>query len=899
MTSLSRQLLVASRNLVDKIKSNALGQDLREGDLINETLAMKLQEMEKLGFYDPISISDGITPSLKSSMEEIPHLTGVEALIYYVDRLFELSSHAEKRMDIVVSQVIARKSNRGFMKSDLLSNGTYYLPHVDRECKAIDRKILSEIATELEKSLSPPAELYERLLFHFNDRLSSSSDISNPIGAEIAHAIAYCRQFIAEFSSSIRDTPVSSVPATPRTNGSNSSTPETSRAHDDEEFVIMGQQRYFDTLKLDIDQYSDLLAVGIQLSFDSLSSQSGGERLGDMSRTAVKEVISAHVYPALIALFRSMNDKKDSLWMSHCSKLRQVMTAELIDLSKDFWDVVTAPNALSSFVSVCELFINADSVRMKYEYLNQMSVSAQTIASTGLKKIAASAGKPFDPSKPGDHMRFAVGADDFVPLFAYMLLQANIPDIFAQFAFLSVFTDENALIGRYGYLLASLQTGMMIIMGLDANPKPVQASTVGISAKKPVSAISLIEDDTSTLSRSAFIRTHTSTFNMAGADPLSRDDWDSDGNVSDDPPNSLPRAPVSFGSFKSPAKSSPKSALANSLILDHHKDDESSPGSFKSVSSSPGSDFGFPTPRISSSSVLKEQQMPPIVVLNGTTETGNNATSPLLGDHAYSLSLKVFTLLLCLYQRYENRLFSSTVTAKNDEILKNYKEEIQQLRRVQLSSLSETQRTVFFINIYHSLLMHAFIENEMPDSLSQRLVLMASSAYVIGDTSFTLLEIEHGILRHWSTYPTELLDGMFHFPAKWKTSDWPKAVYAPKRSDPRLNFILSPFAPSGPPLRILTSETLEHNLQAATEAFLRKNVLVSSDNSVIILPKQFFWYSREFGKRGRNVIDWVSRYLEPSQQEILLSVKKDTLRIKYNEFDWTFYFSFENTPDHP
>lgn len=291
--------------------------------------------------------------------------------------------------------------------------------------------------------------------------------------------------------------------------------------------------------------------------------------------------------------------------------------------------------------------------------------------------------------------------------------------------------------------------------------------------------------------------------------------------------------------------------------------------------------------------------MPAMWLLNPDTDT--SATKPVQGDHAYSLALKVFTLIYCLYQRYENKLFllqgapnasTNSANLRNDEIFKNFRDEIRHLHRVQLDTLNESQKVVFFINVYHALMMHAFIERDMPDSYPSRFALQASAAYQIGDLTFTLLEIEHGVLRHWSSYPNELMDGIFHFPAKWKTSDWVKASYAPKRPDPRLNFVLCPFASSGPPLHIITTESYELVLQGSTERYLRRTVLVSAEQGVIILPKQLYWYFREFGKKDKNLIDWVSRYLEPSQQEILMSMKK--YRIKYNEFDWTFVFSLEN-----
>jgi len=933
LTSLSRQLLVTSARMVDKIKASVLGEEMRDGKNGMPKLADAIAEMEALGLEDPtVAVAaDSSVSKINSPHEEVPHLSGVEALVYHMDRLFELSSRHEKRINTVVSQVISRKSNRHFMKSDIFTNATYYLPHMDRECKSVDRKVLSELTADLERTTVPQAEIYERLISHLNERLMTSQDAPNPLGIELNNAVQSGKKFITEHATMIMEHPTelsqTDFKANSSSNGGNTQQQTQQHQHADDDFVIMGQQKYFDTLKADIDQYADLLTVGIQLSFESVVTQSGGEKLGDLSRIGVKELVVAHLYPALMNLFRSMNDRKDAAWTSHCRQLKQVANATLMGLSDDFWQVVTAPNALNDFFPICEHFINADSVRMKYEYLQQMSVCTQTIASTGLKRIAAQAGKPFDPSKHGDNLRFAVGADDFVPLFAYMLLQSNIPDIHAQFAFLNVFTEESALIGRYGYLLASLQTGMMVVSGTSAAPVTVSSPSI------PIETFTLIEESPS--SRSSFIRTSISTSNLAGADPLSRDDWDSEGNTSGEespkslgtPPHSLKhmisKAITRIGRFKeefgvsssSSSKKRDRSPGGADVVDGEDSHSSSTPASgFSSPSSASAASSGnfssntysalseSPTLIRSGSSVLREQQMPNIEILNNPAPFP--PLSALQGDHAYSLSLKVFTLMLCLYQRYENRVLiqghaisSPTANAKNDEIMKNYREEICHLHRVRLSSLNDPQKLVFFTNIYHALLMHAFIEKEVPDSLRDRVEIMASSAYMIGDVSFSILEIEHGILRHWSPYPQELLDGMFHFPAKWKTSDWSKSVHAPKRAEPRLNFILSQFTTSGPPLRIITTETIEHVLQMATEEYLRRNVLVSSDQSVIILPKLLFWYSREFGRRDKNLIDWVSRYLEPAQQEILMRANRDSLRLKYNEYDWTFVFSFENLPD--
>lgn len=910
LTSLSRQLLVTSSHLVDKIKASVLGEEIREGENTTIDLAAAISEMEKLGLGDPLAGVDANHNKLKSSIDDMPSLTGVEALVYHVDRLFELATKNERRINTVVNQVLARKGNRHFVKSDMLSNAVYYLPHVNRETKAVDRQILNDIASELDKSLTPQIDLHERCVQYLVDRLSSNVDFANPIGTELAHTISQLKRYVADHTNRMRGL-LTEYGMDGRDGGAPPPSPHKGGPPPPpvDDFVNLGVQSYFDKLKADVDQYSDLLTIGIQLSFDPMTSQSGsaGEKLGELIRTTLREVIMAHLYSPLMAIFRAMNDVKDGKWVDHSTKLKEVISAQLIGLSPEFWDVVTAPGALDDFFPICESFINADSVRVKYDCLNRMSTCTHTIASNGLKRIAAAAGKPFDPSKPGDNLRFAVGADDFVPLFAYMLLQANIPDVHAQFAYLSVFTDENAMIGRSGYLLASLQTGMMVISGLDAT-KPVPPSS-----PMAIEEFTLIGEDQVASSASpitasrSFIRTSTSTSNLAGADPLSRDDWDSDGNISDgdnadtDVTSTTSTPPMSINRLKTQ-----KRATLSVINLLQRKDDPRDESSLsKSMTDIERSSPGFESPiHRTASAVLKEQQMPVVIKLNTSSDAEHVSTSPIVGDHAYGLSLKLFTSMLLLYQRYESKLLAQSSTSPsagnsihNDEIFKNFKDEILNLPRVQLASMNEPQRVVFFLNIFHSLQMHAYLESHMPDSLQDRIHIMASFAYNIGDQSFSLLEIEHGILRHWSPYPKELLDGMFHFPAKWKTTDWPKSQFAPRRTDPRFNFVLSPLASSGPPLHVFTTENLEHTLQMATESYLRRNVLVSPDNSVIILPKQLYWYAREFGKRERNVIDWVSRYLEPSQQEILISTKKDSFRVKYNEYDWTFVFSFDNEPD--
>uniref|UniRef100_A0A1I8F8T9 DUF547 domain-containing protein n=1 Tax=Macrostomum lignano TaxID=282301 RepID=A0A1I8F8T9_9PLAT len=60
---------------------------------------------------------------------------------------------------------------------------------------------------------------------------------------------------------------------------------------------------------------------------------------------------------------------------------------------------------------------------------------------------------------------------------------------------------------------------------------------------------------------------------------------------------------------------------------------------------------------------------------------------------------------------------------------------------------SPAERLAFFINVYNALVLHAQAGQGAPTSLWTRYRFFADSAYIIGGQSYSLLDIEHGVLR--------------------------------------------------------------------------------------------------------------------------------------------------------
>jgi hypothetical protein len=126
---------------------------------------------------------------------------------------------------------------------------------------------------------------------------------------------------------------------------------------------------------------------------------------------------------------------------------------------------------------------------------------------------------------------------------------------------------------------------------------------------------------------------------------------------------------------------------------------------------------------------------------------------------------------------------------QSDPIYRQFKVEACQLQRVNIDVLKGNEKIVFFMNVYHALLMQSLVEKEVPDSDLARLRLQNKCSYNIGGVSVSLLELEHGILRHKSSLPD--LFGASIFVKRWKNRDWVKQKYAIDTSLPLISFALS------------------------------------------------------------------------------------------------------------
>ena len=99
-----------------------------------------------------------------------------------------------------------------------------------------------------------------------------------------------------------------------------------------------------------------------------------------------------------------------------------------------------------------------------------------------------------------------------------------------------------------------------------------------------------------------------------------------------------------------------------------------------------------------------------------------------------------------------------------------------------------------------------------------------------------------------------------------------------KKFDPRIHFALNCGANSCPPIRICSPNTIQHELEQATRAFLQNNSSYSVLTNTLTVDELFDWYSADF--KGENGIVALHK-------EYGIVPFSATPKLVYSSYDWT------------
>ncbi|XP_068237887.1 uncharacterized protein [Palaemon carinicauda] len=220
---------------------------------------------------------------------------------------------------------------------------------------------------------------------------------------------------------------------------------------------------------------------------------------------------------------------------------------------------------------------------------------------------------------------------------------------------------------------------------------------------------------------------------------------------------------------------------------------------------------------------------------------------------------------------------------KESEAYKEYTMLSRELQHVSVENLNQDELKAFFINIYNALVIHATVESGPPTNWLSRYKFFDKTSYLIGGHSFSLNEIENGILRANKRGVVQLF-------VPFGKSD-PRRSFSLIQVDPRIHFALNCGAKSCPPIKTYSAENINDELRVATEAYLETDeaLKIDMENGVIHLSSLLRWYASDFGDSTEDILQWVLRNVtfadKKEELENILESKK--WKVRYITYDWS------------
>ncbi|XP_028802953.1 uncharacterized protein LOC114758106 [Neltuma alba] len=236
----------------------------------------------------------------------------------------------------------------------------------------------------------------------------------------------------------------------------------------------------------------------------------------------------------------------------------------------------------------------------------------------------------------------------------------------------------------------------------------------------------------------------------------------------------------------------------------------------------------------------------------------------------------------------EARSFNPKRAANSLILLCRLKILLRKLASVKLGSLNHQEKLAFWINIYNSCMMNAFIENGIPESPEMGVSLMRKATINVGGHLLSANTIEHFILRlpyHWK----------FTFLKGAKSHEMTaRSIFGLEFSEPLVTFALSCGTWSSPAVRIYTASQVESQLEDAKREYLQAAIYIST--SKIAIPKLLDWYLLDFAKDLESLLDWICLQLpsELGKEAIKFIEKRKTQPlsqfVQIIPYDFTFRY---------
>lgn len=218
--------------------------------------------------------------------------------------------------------------------------------------------------------------------------------------------------------------------------------------------------------------------------------------------------------------------------------------------------------------------------------------------------------------------------------------------------------------------------------------------------------------------------------------------------------------------------------------------------------------------------------------------------------------------------------FDQTAMENDTMLTRKLKALIRRLSSVDLTGLSHQQKLAFWINIYNSCMMNAFLEQGIPTTPHMLVAMMPKATINVGGRTHSAMSIEHFILRLPYSVKHVNPGGVTKGAADDMTM---RGVFGLEWPEPLVTFALSCGSWSSPAVRVYTARGVEEELEAAKRDYLQAAVVVSVPAKVAI-PKLLHWYLLDFAKDVDSLMDWVCLQLPSELRQKAMRIVEDGRR---------------------
>lgn len=200
---------------------------------------------------------------------------------------------------------------------------------------------------------------------------------------------------------------------------------------------------------------------------------------------------------------------------------------------------------------------------------------------------------------------------------------------------------------------------------------------------------------------------------------------------------------------------------------------------------------------------------------------------------------------------------------RDETRLVSFLDAVAALKDVDVYALCEKERMAFFLNLFHVMVIHAYLLLGPPDSSFKYVSMFQMVSYQLSDDIFCFAELEHSIIRGAMSYPSQFSSKLI----------LPKSQYgfALKSADFRINFALScGELNQSDSVPIYTAQILDIQFEAAALVVLEKvSIEQQPRKAILTLPRILQWYADDFGSTVMELLQTIEKYVDERCRTII------------------------------